>query len=52
MAGLYLVYELANEGSAILVMDDDQIKGEVENDRNCERVSKQIMGFIHGREAA
>ena len=36
----------------ILVMNDYQIKGEVENDRSYERLSKQIMGFIHGREAA
>jgi ribose transport system ATP-binding protein len=64
-----LIHELANEGTAILlitsdmpemvdvadrilVMDDYKIKGEVENDRNYERVSKEIMGFIHGREAA
>ena len=64
-----LIHELANDGTAILlitsdmpemidvadrilVMDDYQIRGEAENDRNYDRVSKQIMGFIHGREAA
>jgi ribose transport system ATP-binding protein len=64
-----LIHELANEGTAILlitsdmpemvdvadrilVMDDFHIEGEVENDRNYERVSRQIMSFIHGREAA
>ncbi|MFN0193978.1 MAG: sugar ABC transporter ATP-binding protein [Aestuariivirga sp.] len=64
-----LIHELANQGTAILlitsdmpemvdvadrivVMDDFQIKGEVENNRNYERVSKEIMGLIHGREAA
>lgn len=64
-----LIHELANQGTAILlitsdmpemidvadrivVMDGFEIKGEVENDRNYERVSKGIIGFIHGREAA
>ena len=64
-----LIHDLANEGTAILlitsdmpemvdvadrilVMDGYEIKGEVENDRNYERVSREIMGFIHGREAA
>jgi ribose transport system ATP-binding protein len=64
-----LIYELAGQGTAILlitsdmpemvdvadrilVMDDYQIRGEVENDRNYDRISKTIMGFIHGREAA
>jgi hypothetical protein len=28
------------------------IKGEVENDRNYERVSQAIMGFIHSSAAA
>jgi ribose transport system ATP-binding protein len=44
--------EMIDVADRILVMDDFRIKGEVENDRNYERVSKEIMGFIHGREAA
>ena len=44
--------EMVDVADCIFVMDDYCIKGEVENDRNYERVSKMIMGFIHGREAA
>ena len=44
--------EMVDVADRIFVMDDYCIKGEVENDRNYERVSKMIMGFIHGREAA
>ena len=36
----------------VAVMDGYMIRGEVENDRNYERVSTAIMGFIHGRKAA
>ena len=44
--------EMIDVADRILVMDGYQIKGEVENDRNYERVSREIMGFIHGRDAA
>ena len=44
--------EMVDVADRILVMDNYRIKGEVENDRNYERVSKQIMGFIHARAAA
>jgi ribose transport system ATP-binding protein len=44
--------EMVDVADRILVMDNYRIKGEVENDRNYERVSKAIMGFIHAREAA
>ena len=44
--------EMIDVADRILVMDGYQIKGEVGNDRNYERVSREIMGFIHGREAA
>jgi ribose transport system ATP-binding protein len=44
--------EMVDVADRILVMDGFRIRGEVENDRNYERVSKEIMGFIHGREAA
>jgi len=36
----------------ILVMSGFGIVGEVENDRNYERVSRAIMGFIHSNQAA
>ena len=48
----FLSAEMIDVADRILVMDNYHIKGEVENDRNYDRVSKQIMGFIHGREAA
>ena len=44
--------EMVDVADRILVMDGYRIKGVVENDRNYERVSKEIMGLIHGREAA
>lgn len=64
-----LIYELANQGTAILlptydmpemigvadrvlVIFDYENKRKIEHDRNYDQVSKQIMGFIRGREAA
>ncbi len=44
--------EMVDVADRILVMDGYRIKGEVENDRNYDAVSKAIMGFIHGKAAA
>ncbi|MGV8989125.1 MAG: sugar ABC transporter ATP-binding protein [Cypionkella sp.] len=44
--------EMVDVADRILVMDGYRIKGEVENDRNYDAVSKAIMGFIHGQAAA
>lgn len=44
--------EMVDVADRILVMDDYTIRGEVENERNYERVSKAIMGFIHAHKAA
>jgi ribose transport system ATP-binding protein len=44
--------EMVDVADRILVMDGYRIKGEVENDRNYDRVSREIMAFIHRREAA
>ena len=44
--------EMVDVADRILVMDGYRIKGEVENDRNYDAVSRAIMGFIHGRLAA
>jgi ribose transport system ATP-binding protein len=44
--------EMVDVADRILVMDGYRIKGEVENDRNYDAVSRAIMGFIHGRVAA
>ena len=44
--------EMVDVADRILVMDGYRIKGEVENDRNYDAVSKAIMGFIHGQVAA
>ncbi len=42
--------EMVDVADRVAVMDDYRIEGMVENDRNYERVSTAIMGFIHGRE--
>ena len=44
--------EMVDVADRIVVMAGFRIKGEVENDRNYERVSRAIMGFIHNRAAA
>lgn len=44
--------EMVDVADRILVMADFEIKGAVENDRNYERVSRAIMGYIHDRAAA
>ncbi|MBI1173465.1 ATP-binding cassette domain-containing protein [bacterium] len=44
--------EMIDVADRIAVMDGYRIHGLVENDRNYDRMSKAIMGFIHGREAA
>jgi ribose transport system ATP-binding protein len=44
--------EMIDVADRILVMSGFRIKGEVENDRNYERVSQAIMGYIHQRKAA
>jgi hypothetical protein len=44
--------EMVDVADHILVMSGFAIKGEVENDRNYERVSQAIMGFIHASAAA
>ena len=44
--------EMIDVADRIAVMDGYRIHGMVENDRNYDRMSKAIMGFIHGQEAA
>jgi ribose transport system ATP-binding protein len=44
--------EMVDVADRIIVMAGFKIKGEVENDRNYERVSRTIMGLIHDRAAA
>ena len=44
--------EMVDVADRILVMAGFRIRGEVENDRNYERVSGAIMGFIHDSKAA
>jgi ribose transport system ATP-binding protein len=43
--------EMVDVADRILVMDGYRIKGEVENDRNYDAVSRRIMGHIHGQAA-
>ncbi len=43
--------EMVDVADRVAVMDDYRIEGMVENDRNYERVSTAIMGFIHGRKS-
>ena len=44
--------EMIDVADRILVMSDFQIRGEVENDRNYERISQSIMNHIHHNQAA
>jgi ribose transport system ATP-binding protein len=44
--------EMVDVADRIVVMAGFEVKGEVENDRNYERVSRAIMGYIHERKAA
>ncbi len=44
--------EIIDVADRILVMDGYRIHGEVENDRNYERVSQAIMAYIHAAKAA
>ncbi len=44
--------EMVDVADRLLVMDGYRIKGEVENDRNYDAISRAIMGFIHGQSAA
>ena len=43
--------EMIDVADRVLVMDGYRIKGNVENDRNYDAVSKAIMGLIHHRAA-
>ncbi len=44
--------EMVDVADRVAVMDDYRIQGLVENDRNYERGSTAVMGFIHGRTSA
>ncbi len=44
--------ELVDVADRFVVLAGFEVKGEVENDRNYERVSRTIMGLIHERKAA
>lgn len=44
--------EMVDVADRIAVVADFRIKGEVENDRNYDRVSRSIMEYIHGGAAA